>query len=522
MLGSVAVMSEYSDTFDHAMANKLLDLLGALRNSESGSALYRHIEDMLNELISHHQESEDVRLGVIDTMLESLGRQLPEGASLQVELQLLRSRLKPPVTDADMDALRKYLDLYSAHLQFSKEQNAVSIADAVQPLLSALTSRHAQVDQKKVVPEIEEQAVPVATNIRTASVTAMGSHVTLRAPLATTPEKSTVVEAAATIKPEAGAQDSPAPVPTPSAPKEDEPKAQPVDVTSGNRVSAGHHGLQDMPTDLAQQVMETIAQNEEFGVLLELVETELRQASGVDDLESLRWTMIRQIEKLSGEHHTLASKLDGTHQYLKLIESDSRQLSDELHRVRLLSLTDELTGLPNRRAFLRRLEDEVARVQRYGFPLSMALIDLDKFKEINDQFGHAGGDEVLRIYSKNILSIFRHHDLVARYGGEEFAVLLANTSTDGSARALEKVKKRALETRWQCNHRTLPVPTFSAGLALYKPGETSSAFIERVDQALYRAKRLGRDRIELDDTYPQESDPVENRPRPDKQSPGRE
>jgi diguanylate cyclase (GGDEF)-like protein len=136
----------------------------------------------------------------------------------------------------------------------------------------------------------------------------------------------------------------------------------------------------------------------------------------------------------------------------------------------------------------------------------LALIDLDKFKEINDKYGHAGGDEVLRVYSKNILSIFRHHDLVARYGGEEFAVLLPNTESEGALRALNKVKNRCNETRWQSNGSIVPVPTFSAGLALYKPGETSTAFVERVDKALYRAKRLGRNRIEIDMTYQTEAE----------------
>jgi diguanylate cyclase (GGDEF)-like protein len=183
--------------------------------------------------------------------------------------------------------------------------------------------------------------------------------------------------------------------------------------------------------------------------------------------------------------------------------------------VRLLSLTDELTGLPNRRAFLRRIEDEVARVQRYGFPLSLALIDLDHFKQVNDKYGHAGGDEVLQMYSKNVLSIFRHHDLVARYGGEEFAVLLPNTDAEGALRALTKVKNRAGETRWQANGDTIPVPTFSSGVSLYKPGETASAFIERADKALYRAKRLGRNRVEMDATYQSDTEAEGTPPKDD-------
>ena len=95
--------------------------------------------------------------------------------------------------------------------------------------------------------------------------------------------------------------------------------------------------------------------------------------------------------------------------------------------------------------------------------------------------------------------------MVARYGGEEFAVLLPNTDSDGAVRALNKVRRRARETRWQSNGTVSDVPTFSAGVSLYKSGESASAFIERADKALYRAKRLGRNRIELDMTYQSES-----------------
>jgi len=259
--------------------------------------------------------------------------------------------------------------------------------------------------------------------------------------------------------------------------------------------------IQQLQSALGEQVHETINQNEEFGVILEVVLAELRQSDEKTELEDVRWTLVREVEKLMKGHNSLADKLDSTSHYLQLVETDSRQLTDELSRVRMLSLTDELTGLPNRRAFIRRLEDEVARVQRYGFPLSFALMDLDHFKEVNDEFGHAAGDEVLRVYSKNILSVFRHHDMVSRYGGEEFAVLLPNTDSDGAIRALNKVKRRAAETHWQSNGSASQVPSFSAGVSLYKPGESATAFIERADKALYRAKRLGRNRVELDMTY---------------------
>ena len=264
-------------------------------------------------------------------------------------------------------------------------------------------------------------------------------------------------------------------------------------------------GMKAVQSGLATQVLETITSNEEFGVLLEVVLAELRQVDDRNGIEDLRWTLIREVDKLLNAHNQLAKQLDMTHHYLGQVESDSRQLSDELSRARMLSMTDELTGLPNRRAFLQRIEDEVARVQRYGFPLSFALIDLDFFKQINDKYGHAGGDEVLDLYSKKILSIFRHHDLVARYGGEEFAVLLPNTDAEGSMRALNKVRNRADQMHWKSNGETIKVPTFSAGVSVYKPGETASTFIERADKALYRAKSLGRNRVELDTTYSEDS-----------------
>jgi diguanylate cyclase (GGDEF)-like protein len=141
----------------------------------------------------------------------------------------------------------------------------------------------------------------------------------------------------------------------------------------------------------------------------------------------------------------------------------------------------------------------VSRVQRHSSPLGLVLIDIDHFKRINDEHGHAAGDEVLRSYANEILSIFRHHDLVARYGGEEFAVLLPNTRQDGVLRALEKVRRRVADVATQRGGGQVPLPTFSAGVAEFRPGEAPTRFIERADSALYAAKRKGRNRTEVSD-----------------------
>lgn len=264
--------------------------------------------------------------------------------------------------------------------------------------------------------------------------------------------------------------------------------------------------IERLQETLSRSVGEAVTQNREFGALLQIELRALQQAEGAQEVEQLRTILIDGIEELLRGQSQLGNKLHRTSDYLKLMKSDGQRLREELDKVRLLSLTDEFTGLPNRRAFMRRLQDEISRAQRFGTPLAMALIDLDEFKAVNDTFGHAGGDEVLRCYANQVLSVLRHHDMVARYGGEEFAVLLPNTSEHGAVRALSKVRARAQEV--PCTHegKTLPLPSFSGGVTLYVPGEAPNVFIERADRGLYRAKANGRNRVEVAVTPTHESE----------------
>ncbi len=256
--------------------------------------------------------------------------------------------------------------------------------------------------------------------------------------------------------------------------------------------------IEKLQEALTKNVTEVMTQSREFGAMLQIELAALQQAEGAQEIENLRKILVGGIEELINGQRALDTKLRRTSDYLKLIKSDSDRLQDELHKVRLLSLTDEFTGLPNRRAFMRRLQDETGRAQRYGSPLAIALIDLDEFKLINDVHGHAAGDEVLRCYANHILSILRHHDLVARYGGEEFAVLLPNTTQEGAVAAIRKLKSRAREVQCTFEDKEIPMPTFSTGLTMYVPGDTHAVLINRADRALYRAKNLGRDRIEVE------------------------
>lgn len=254
--------------------------------------------------------------------------------------------------------------------------------------------------------------------------------------------------------------------------------------------------MERLYSTLVLEMRATIAETSAFGVDLGLEIAALQEAPTHHDVDKRRSEVLSSLMKLSAEHTALARKLDTVREFLSILKSGNQKLNDELDRARMLSLTDELTSLPNRRAFIRRLDDEVSRARRYGVTLSLVLIDIDNFKHVNDQHGHSAGDAVLRVYAKKILSIFRHHDMIARYGGEEFAVLLPNTDLDGVMRALLKVKHQVPQTECDVNGVGIQVPTFSAGIAEYRQSESSAQLIERADVALYRAKRQGRNRIE--------------------------
>jgi diguanylate cyclase (GGDEF)-like protein len=175
------------------------------------------------------------------------------------------------------------------------------------------------------------------------------------------------------------------------------------------------------------------------------------------------------------------------------------ELSVALRLTEALSLTDELTGLPNRRAFVQRLDQELSRNQRTGQPLAMVVLDIDNFKNINDGYGHYVGDMILRSFAQSMVQELRQHDLLARYGGEEFVLLLPETLLNDARNAMEKLARRIRREPLDAGGVCIDMPTFSAGIACLRPGEPAMTLINRADQSLYLAKRLGRNRIETDE-----------------------
>lgn len=163
-----------------------------------------------------------------------------------------------------------------------------------------------------------------------------------------------------------------------------------------------------------------------------------------------------------------------------------------------LSVTDELTKIANRRHFESRFDEEVIRSNRYGHPLSLILIDLDHFKQINDTYGHPFGDRVLQTVSNVLRTHVRETDLVARWGGEEFAILMPETTLseahDIGIRLLEKVQETPIPLQ---DGQSLTV-TFSAGVTTRTNDISKENVIASVDSALYQSKQNGRNRVTID------------------------
>jgi len=178
-----------------------------------------------------------------------------------------------------------------------------------------------------------------------------------------------------------------------------------------------------------------------------------------------------------------------------LIQALASQATVAIHNARLedLSFKDALTGVYNRRYFGLRLEEEAKRQARFGEPLSLVLIDLDRFKAINDELGHHAGDDTLREAAQLIVANSRSFSVVTRYGGDEFAVLLVNTPKTGAVKYAQRIKD--VIERHRFPHGPL---TVSVGIAALPEDVTKSDdLVPAADRALYVAKRQGRNLIEV-------------------------
>lgn len=180
------------------------------------------------------------------------------------------------------------------------------------------------------------------------------------------------------------------------------------------------------------------------------------------------------------------------------LSASNEKLALALMQIEELMRNDELTGVANRRGVMERLQQCIETAQRDGSALCVALLDIDYFKQVNDRYGHEGGDQVLRAFGQLLSSQLRAVDCGGRYGGEEFLLVLPGTTLSEAGVLLERIRTYTESLPWsQMIHKDLQV-TCTLGATLYRPGEAVQTVIARADAAMYRGKVAGRNCVVLE------------------------
>ena len=227
-----------------------------------------------------------------------------------------------------------------------------------------------------------------------------------------------------------------------------------------------------------------------------------------DNLEQLKSTVNERLDSLN-HHFERSQESDRTrfeqsqeqirelNKRLKNMEDESVLLRESAVKSRELALKDALTGIWNRQAFDEDIEKEFVRWQRYQKPLSLIVWDIDFFKRVNDSYGHAAGDKVLKTIARLFKQETRDADFIARFGGEEFVGIFPETRLEDALSLANKIREKVQNSKFHYEHKPVPI-TASAGLATFLPNDTVETVFKRADAALYRAKEGGRNRCIAD------------------------
>ncbi|MHC8397910.1 GGDEF domain-containing protein [Pseudomonas sp. LB3P93] len=233
------------------------------------------------------------------------------------------------------------------------------------------------------------------------------------------------------------------------------------------------------------------------------LQSSMQEAADLDDLkhvlenhlEGLLGTMDQHQKQRDEREQEVAARLHSLAERVAHMEQEALGYREHLEEQRQKALIDPLTSLPNRAAWSERLEHEVHQWQQHGNTLLLAMLDLDHFKRINDNYGHLAGDKVLKIIASVLRKRLRGTDFIARFGGEEFVLLMPATPLAAGAKLLESLRASIEACPFHFKGERVTI-TISMGVTAFKAGEHSDLVLKRADQALYRAKNAGRNRVE--------------------------
>lgn len=241
--------------------------------------------------------------------------------------------------------------------------------------------------------------------------------------------------------------------------------------------------------------------NSEMEKQIELIQSGVNEAESIDEIKNTINTRIEVLQnnmdhfinveqnrkkKTDSQHKDLVERLNN-------MEGETEKLRKTIEEERSKAYNDALTGIPNRMAFDERMHNEFQRWKRYNNKLTLCLVDIDKFKGVNDTYGHKAGDIVLRTVAKKCASKIRKSDYFCRYGGEEFALILPETDLSSAISVAETLRESIEKCSFQYAEESVGI-TISCGLAQIKNNDTLDKLFQRADKALYKAKESGRNR----------------------------
>jgi len=220
----------------------------------------------------------------------------------------------------------------------------------------------------------------------------------------------------------------------------------------------------------------------------------IEQAKNIEEIAPVLKEVIGATRAMANESLTVRDELQAMREKTQATEAELVKLHQELDRVSAQARHDTLTGALNRQGLDEALHRELSGMQRRDSPLCVALLDIDNFKKINDERGHAAGDAALAHLATVARECMRPQDSLARYGGEEFVILLPDTPLDKGVEAMTRLQ-RELTRRFFLDGNEKILITFSAGVAQVVPDEAGLEAIQRADRAMYLAKRAGKNRV---------------------------
>ncbi|WP_287366908.1 GGDEF domain-containing protein, partial [Thauera sp.] len=220
----------------------------------------------------------------------------------------------------------------------------------------------------------------------------------------------------------------------------------------------------------------------------------IAEASDISAIGPLLTEVMQETRSMQDEAQRSRDELIAAREQARLAEERILKLQEELDDASRQMRHDQLTGALNRRGLEEMFEKEAARAQRRGAALSIALLDIDHFKKLNDTLGHHTGDAALVHLANVVRKHLRPQDVLARFGGEEFLILLPETETDDAYRAMVRLQRELTREFFMADQQKIVI-TFSAGVTPIAPGEVLESAMKRADAAMYQAKQAGRNRV---------------------------